>query len=481
MATRWCRNNMSPRLSWTRPAMASDKRAFAATVAMLVLLKMMCLVTSLPASMSMPLVDPGLFVISGVKTCGNNSGYCLLGPDCTTDDDFLPDSTGHCEGLKRAFTPSASFSCCKFNNRTTVAVPAIDGETAVAFDGTTTNRNIRNVWQVDVDPAKVDVDQLAKLHHIETVVKTIVEQLINETANQLKHKGANKESTAIADSDNGRTENLAMEAAADETNEDAVVVDSSGEEETPTTEKPEPEMTVTDLELKAEPVDTAQDEDSMDEDEYKAGKDICKKTCKSEITFATGKRPICYGTLIDDIWILTSATCASRIHKADMRKVLVSRKSSTGVQGLGISNILVHEDFKSPAIKNAPDHNDLALVSLTVPILDGGCSPCLQRSNVTTQMCKNFQGTIVKNTVKNAENCEDRLQMKKFINSHYYVLPCNRWRMQYNKEGHLGSGLWCNGILAGVQTGVGVGSLIYTPVNEHNAWISDNRRNEERK
>jgi len=48
------------------------------------------------------------------------------------------------------------------------------------------------------------------------------------------------------------------------------------------------------------------------------------------------------------------------------------------------------------------------------------------------------------------------------------------WFLQ--QEGRLGSSLWCDGKLAGVQTGVGVGSLIYTPVNEYAMWISDNKR-----
>ncbi|BET02079.1 Hypothetical protein NTJ_14897 [Nesidiocoris tenuis] len=60
----------------------------------------------------LPTVDPGLFVISGVKTCGNGTGYCLLGTDCTLDQDFVGDKTGHCGGLKNAFTPAANFVCC---------------------------------------------------------------------------------------------------------------------------------------------------------------------------------------------------------------------------------------------------------------------------------------------------------------------------------------------------------------------------------
>lgn len=62
------------------------------------------------------LIVSGLFMILGVQSCRNGTGYCLLGLDCTLDDDFLPDdSGGHCSGLKTAFTPSAHFTCCKEN------------------------------------------------------------------------------------------------------------------------------------------------------------------------------------------------------------------------------------------------------------------------------------------------------------------------------------------------------------------------------
>jgi len=52
-------------------------------------------------------------MIYGVETCGNGTGYCLLGIDCTLDDEFLPDGTGHCDGLSKSFTPSAHFTCCQ--------------------------------------------------------------------------------------------------------------------------------------------------------------------------------------------------------------------------------------------------------------------------------------------------------------------------------------------------------------------------------
>ncbi|CAG0882835.1 unnamed protein product [Cyprideis torosa] len=62
-----------------------------------------------------PIVDPGVFVIQGVPTCGNGKGYCVLGNKCEVDDDFKLDLTGHCKGLQTAFSPAADFICCREN------------------------------------------------------------------------------------------------------------------------------------------------------------------------------------------------------------------------------------------------------------------------------------------------------------------------------------------------------------------------------
>lgn len=65
-------------------------------------------------------------MISGVRTCGGGAGYCLLGLDCTLDEDFLPDNGEgqHCEGLRSAFTPSAHFVCCRAANHPLPGVPS---------------------------------------------------------------------------------------------------------------------------------------------------------------------------------------------------------------------------------------------------------------------------------------------------------------------------------------------------------------------
>lgn len=48
-----------------------------------------------------------------------------------------------------------------------------------------------------------------------------------------------------------------------------------------------------------------------------------------------------------------------RLNKANIRKVAVNRKDVHVGSILNVSNILVHENFKSPVSKNSPEYNDL--------------------------------------------------------------------------------------------------------------------------
>lgn len=73
---------------------------------------------------SLPHVNPGLFVIQGVSTCGHGDGYCLLSNSCLVDTDFEGDiEGGHCDGLKHAFNPHADFVCCKYMPAPTTLTP----------------------------------------------------------------------------------------------------------------------------------------------------------------------------------------------------------------------------------------------------------------------------------------------------------------------------------------------------------------------
>jgi len=63
-----------------------------------------------------PQVDPGVFVITHIRSCRNGAGYCILGIKCNVDTDFVDDdSGGNCDSLSAAFSPQATFVCCKEN------------------------------------------------------------------------------------------------------------------------------------------------------------------------------------------------------------------------------------------------------------------------------------------------------------------------------------------------------------------------------
>lgn len=317
-------------------------------------------------------------MITGVETCGDNLGYCLLGNDCTMDDDFLPDPFGNCTGLKRAFTPSSPFVCCKLSKESPAAsgTPIVDFDvktsvesknelykilknttfirtvdnnsknitpvnaadelsnekitTAVkAVDELNGGKNVISISAIDelarntrenVDSTKIDNYQLEKLNQIESVVKKIIEQLINETANNMK-----VDETEI----NGPEKKMEESTPMNDIEEDEKMFANSSEIKETSTDNPlvlKSQETFDDGQFKIETTSEnkedgetnesktiePEEEESDIDDEFKAEKNICQKTCKSEVIFSVEKKPICYGTLLDDIWILTSATCASR-------------------------------------------------------------------------------------------------------------------------------------------------------------------------
>lgn len=260
----------------------------------------------------------GLFVISGVTTCGESFGYCLLGSDCTMDDDLLADSSGNCDGLKRAFTPSAPFVCCKFNKkRLQSKVPITNSGTKIGTSNETRFKLPKNIRENIIDYSKIENDQLAKLNQIGLVVKKIVEQLINESANNIKADEimfSKKEKLEENTIRNEIKEELPININATEIIE-TTINPSRIEEITSVDENLKTEIPSDNKDImgtnKCNTTEERTDELTI-EDEFKYEKDICQKICKSEVTFIVEKKPICYGTLLDALWILTSATCASR-------------------------------------------------------------------------------------------------------------------------------------------------------------------------
>jgi hypothetical protein len=182
------------------------------------------------------------------------------------------------------------------------------------------DKQARKTARENVDSSKIDNDQLAKLNQIELVVKKIIEQLINETANSMK-----VDETVIGSSEAKIEENTMMNEIKED---EKMFVNNSESTETGAVDQlARPEETLDDGQFKTEifpengedgervnesdKIEPETEESDID-DEFKAEKNICQKTCKSEVIFLVEKKPMCYGTLLDDIWVLTSATCASR-------------------------------------------------------------------------------------------------------------------------------------------------------------------------
>jgi len=233
------------------------------------------------------------------------------------DDDFLPDSTGNCDGLKRAFTPSAPFTCCKFNQRTPQSrTPIIEPYIKKATNTIPKDKLGRNTRE-NINSSQMDNDQLTKLNEIELVVKKIVEQLINETANNIKAE------ETVLNTESKMEENTIRNSINDEklTTSDVIEIKDTtldplvNPEETLDEEYLKKEIPLEDKNdngtITSDTTESETEEPTID-DEFKIEKHICQKSCKSEIIFLVDKKPMCYGTLLDDIWILTSATCASR-------------------------------------------------------------------------------------------------------------------------------------------------------------------------
>lgn len=266
-------------------------------------------------------------MLTGVKDCGNSSGYCMLGNNCTTDDDFLPDSSGNCDGLKQAFIPSAPFACCMFNGRS--PPQRLTKDSHVNKKTSTFLKKSKSEWpgitREHIDPLQMDSEQLEKLNQIGFVVKKIVEQLINETANTIRDDPTFAENnTAAVETNTIRNDKIEVGDGVEiiETITANPLTESPSDDDTLRTEiipslSPENKEDLNPMADKADESDTiviepeTSDSTVMD-DEFRYEVNICQKTCKSEMTFTVDKKPLCHGTLLDEIWILTSATCASR-------------------------------------------------------------------------------------------------------------------------------------------------------------------------
>lgn len=172
-------------------------------------------------------------------TCGDSRGYCLLGLDCTLDEEFLPDPEGHCKGLQNAFTPSAYFSCCKYKNLTgvdnfvyTMVDPAVSTLVNSYTDSTTEKMNLDNDKLKDStkqEPVvKSDSDIMEEFNkHMENVKLKNDDRdkdVITSTTTTTTTTHEDDENTVVIDN----TESDSEEESSEEEEEDD---DDEGEEE----------------------------------------------------------------------------------------------------------------------------------------------------------------------------------------------------------------------------------------------------------
>ncbi|GLG98015.1 Uncharacterized protein GBIM_04654 [Gryllus bimaculatus] len=116
----------------------------------------------------------------GVKTCRAGAGYCLLGNDCTLDEDFLPDDRhGHCDGLRSAFTPSAHFVCCRYSAEANATAVQADPAAAAATT-TVTETDTAATTPTQTEPYDDEGSQAT-----DAVQHRATEQTLEETTTQL--------------------------------------------------------------------------------------------------------------------------------------------------------------------------------------------------------------------------------------------------------------------------------------------------------
>jgi len=167
-----------------------------------------------------PQVDPGVFVITHIRSCRNGAGYCILGIKCSVDSDFVDDdSGGDCNSLSAAFNPKATFVCCKENpaNFDTTEVEedvlnAIIVEQSTGPNTTTTTTTTAPQTQTSI------VTELVTEIHTEFATKVdevteVFTEIVTETINQ--ENNTSEESNIVSGESNnvsGESNNVSGES-----------------------------------------------------------------------------------------------------------------------------------------------------------------------------------------------------------------------------------------------------------------------------
>merc|ERR1711973_1007008 len=149
-----------------------------------------------------PSVDPGVFVITHIRSCRNGAGYCILGVDCSIDTDFVKDDTGgDCDSLGTTWGPEAKFVCCKENPANFVASEEDKLEAVILEQNTvppTTTSTTTSVVTDIVTELITHTELVTKVEEHTEVFTEVVTELIN--ANQTENSISNSSPEPFSES-----------------------------------------------------------------------------------------------------------------------------------------------------------------------------------------------------------------------------------------------------------------------------------------
>ncbi|KAK9509011.1 hypothetical protein O3M35_006427 [Rhynocoris fuscipes] len=399
---------------------------------------------SLVLAKQTPMVDPGLFVISGVTTCGGGSGYCLLGSDCSLDQDFIEDTTGHCKGLKGAFTPSAHFVCCRDSKLENEIEPNTNEQ--LKPNVTLASNDSDTSYEQSTNSAAV------KDRRNEIIVEFVGKSLPINLMDTSKSKIDDKQQVIT-------------------TTEEIIETTVTIADDPVTSASKLAEQTSTDKEAVTNSNATMKTENCSE------------NNCTTSVRFFSEESQICLGMLIGPGWVLTSASCALRIFRVGMVNVFGSPLDDVNLVA-AVKTIIVNENYR-PSVSNIllPEPNNVGLIKLN-DTFNEKCTPCLPDKNsaFAGEICYTFVNTTVSSTKSGKIDiitCEAELEtMQGEAKEEFFTISCESPSQSKFLGGEIdsGKGLICQGYLAGVETSSGVGMTVFSKVSTYADWIQQNMK-----
>ncbi|XP_065213575.1 uncharacterized protein LOC135840804 [Planococcus citri] len=450
-----------------------------------------------------PSIRRGILAITGISTCGQGDGYCLVDVDCLSGEDFSPDPIGHCDRLKAIYSSSSSFSCCRLvsNNESKIA-------TTTKHADTTTITAIRSSMVEKIDNLSNDVKQ-EKSFRLSNGLSDLTRQDASFSAKNI-HYELELESY---DNDTAFVENNARMLKPSDVMKSSITPmmilsnmnDSNGnisehrrmiwsdDEDSQTNNKMTSSLNTSNnhsicigLGQIVVPADMKNKNlNSSDERLLNYGKDepdTClnitssfqnDKKCVNVWKFINAKGVLlCFGALLNPVWLITSASCVTKIFKETLDSVLVTNTKEKN-RVYGISNVIVHENY---AMHERADANNIGLVSLN-KFVTGGCFGCLpiQDSTHLDKICSIYEDHgNSSNEKKLIPKCQDKLKALSIDSKMYLSVFCSSQRESVNMKTRSGN-VWCNNTLVGIETAKNQEDFrIFTPINEFSDWILRN-------